>query len=418
MTDTSALIPPSDTAPRCWALIPCAGTGSRAGAAGPKQYQLLAGKPMVVHTLAAFAAVPRIARTLVVVAPDDAFFASQTLNDARFLVAACGGSTRAASVFNGLNFLLEHGAARHDWVLVHDAARCLIRPDQIEQLINACWQDDVGGLLALPLPDTLKRESQGRVAATLERADKWLAQTPQMFRIGSLIDALALAGDAVTDESSAMEAIGLSPKLVPGSAQNFKVTYPQDFSLAEAVLMTYSSDDAAIDESSIGSKKASDMNFRIGEGWDIHALVAGRKLMLGGVEVPYHLGLLGHSDADVLLHAITDALLGAAALGDIGTHFPDTDARFKGADSLVLLAEAARRVRAKGFAIGNVDSTVIAQAPKLMPYMAAMRAQIALALALEVDQVNVKAKTAEKMGPVGLGQAMEARATVLLQKFI
>ncbi|HEY5579714.1 MAG TPA: 2-C-methyl-D-erythritol 4-phosphate cytidylyltransferase, partial [Rhodoferax sp.] len=293
MLDTSAFIPQSDTAPRCWALIPCAGTGSRAGAAGPKQYQLLAGKPMVMHTLAAFAAVPRIARTLVVVAPDDAFFASQTLNDARFLIATCGGSTRAASVLNGLNFLLEHGAARRDWVLVHDAARCLIRPDQIDQLIDACWQDEVGGLLALPLPDTLKRESLGRVADTLERVDKWLAQTPQMFRVGALRDALARVGDRVTDESSAMEAMGLSPKLVPGSAQNFKVTYPQDFCLAEAVLMTRSSGDSALQQSAREFKRASDMNFRIGEGWDIHALVAGRKLLLGGVEIPYHLGLHG-----------------------------------------------------------------------------------------------------------------------------
>nr|WP_319566422.1 2-C-methyl-D-erythritol 2,4-cyclodiphosphate synthase [uncultured Rhodoferax sp.] len=156
------------------------------------------------------------------------------------------------------------------------------------------------------------------------------------------------------------------------------------------------------------------MNFRIGEGWDIHALVEGRKLILGGIEVPYHLGLLGHSDADVLLHAITDALLGAAALGDIGTHFPDTDARFKGADSSLLLAEAARRVREKGFEIGNVDSTIIAQAPKLMPHMPAIRARVAQTLELALDQVNVKAKTAEKMGPVGQGQAMEARAVVLL----
>ena len=158
------------------------------------------------------------------------------------------------------------------------------------------------------------------------------------------------------------------------------------------------------------------MKIRVGEGWDIHALVEGRKLILGGVEVPFHLGLLGHSDADVLLHAITDALLGAAAMGDIGTHFPDTDVRFKGADSAVLLTEAARRVREKGYEIGNVDSTVIAQAPKLMPHMPAMRASIAKALGVEVDQVNVKAKTAEKMGPVGLGQAMEARAVVLLTK--
>lgn len=156
------------------------------------------------------------------------------------------------------------------------------------------------------------------------------------------------------------------------------------------------------------------MKLRIGEGWDIHALVEGRKLILGGVEVPHTKGLLGHSDADALLHAITDALLGAAALGDIGSHFPDTDARFKGADSAVLLAEAARRVRDKGYEIGNVDSTVIAQAPKLASHIAAMRERIAQVLGVGVDQVNVKAKTAEKMGPVGAGDAMEARAVVLL----
>jgi len=154
--------------------------------------------------------------------------------------------------------------------------------------------------------------------------------------------------------------------------------------------------------------------FRIGEGWDVHALVPGRKLIIGGVDIPHTLGLLGHSDADVLLHAITDALLGAAALGDIGRHFPDTDERFKGADSTVLLAEAARRVREKGFEIGNIDSTVVAQAPKLAPHIQGMRECIARALNLDVGQVNVKAKTAEKLGPVGQGQSIEARAAVLL----
>lgn len=155
-------------------------------------------------------------------------------------------------------------------------------------------------------------------------------------------------------------------------------------------------------------------NFRIGEGWDIHALAPGRKLLIGGVEIPFDRGLLGHSDADVLLHAITDALLGAAGLGDIGRHFPDTDERFRGADSTVLLMEAARRVREQGFQIANVDSTVIAQAPKLAPHIEAMRGRIAQALDLAPDQVNVKAKTAEKLGPVGQGLAIEARAVVLL----
>lgn len=223
----------SPTNPRFWALIPCAGTGSRAGSDGPKQYQDLAGKPMVMHTLAAFAGVSRIANTAVVVAVDDDFFESQV---ATYLIARCGGSTRAGSVFNGLKFLLERGADPQDWVLVHDAARCLVTPQQISALIDACRADAVGGLLAHKLPDTLKSEVGGRVAATLDRSDKWLAQTPQMFRIGMLRDALVQVGDKVTDESSAMEATGLHPLLVQGSAQNFKVTYPEDFALAEAVL--------------------------------------------------------------------------------------------------------------------------------------------------------------------------------------
>jgi 2-C-methyl-D-erythritol 2,4-cyclodiphosphate synthase len=160
--------------------------------------------------------------------------------------------------------------------------------------------------------------------------------------------------------------------------------------------------------------KTAHMPFRIGEGWDVHALVPGRPLIIGGVTIPHTMGLLGHSDADVLLHAITDALLGAAALGDIGRHFPDTDDRFKGADSSALLAEAMRRVRAAGFEVGNIDSTVIAQAPKLAPHIAAMGESIARALGVEVQQVNVKAKTAEKLGPVGQGLSIEARAVVLL----
>ena len=219
---------------RLWALIPCAGNGSRSGASGPKQYQALAGTPMVLHTLAAFAAVARLAGTLVVVSAGDRFFDAGAGNA---MVEPCGGATRAQSVAQGLVALLRRGAAATDWVLVHDAARCLITPDQINALIDACLPDAVGGLLALPLPDTLKAASDGRVSATLERADKWLAQTPQMFRLGALQSALQSAGDAVTDESSAMECMGLSPLLVQGSAQNFKVTYAQDFSLAEHVLL-------------------------------------------------------------------------------------------------------------------------------------------------------------------------------------
>lgn len=232
MTDP---VTPADTPSpaRLWALIPCAGTGSRAGSEGPKQYQPVAGKPMVLHTLAAFAAVPRLSGALVVVSKGDTFFDN---HGASILVADCGGSTRASSVFNGLSALLEGGASPGDWVLVHDAARCLITSEQINVLIDACQNDSVGGLLALKLPDTLKREVGGRVAQTVERADKWLAQTPQMFRIAELQQALQVAGDTVTDEASALEFIGKAPLLVEGSAQNFKVTYPQDFALAQAVL--------------------------------------------------------------------------------------------------------------------------------------------------------------------------------------
>ena len=225
---------PHPSTARYWALIPCAGSGTRAGGAGPKQYQPVAGLPMVHHTLMAFAAAPRVERTLVVVAPGDRFL--QPDANAGWVVADCGGDSRAASVTNGLAVLRTLGATDDDWVLVHDAARCLVTPQQIVQLIEACAQDEVGGLLALKLPDTLKQEQGGRVAATLERGDKWLAQTPQMFRLGLLQRALQEAGAAVTDESSAIEALGLAPRLVSGSAQNFKVTYPEDFALAEAVL--------------------------------------------------------------------------------------------------------------------------------------------------------------------------------------
>ncbi len=228
---------------KLWALIPCGGSGSRAQSDIPKQYRVVGGKPMVMHTLAAFAAVQRLKGVMVVVAKEDDQL-STILKNTHFLIAAQAGNTRASTVFKGLNSLLEHGATTSDWVLVHDAARCLITPEQINALIDACKDDAVGGLLALPLPDTLKSEQSGRVAETLGRSDKWLAQTPQMFRIGALLDALTTAGDLsepanaiITDESSAIERMGLQPKLVRGSAQNFKVTYPEDFALAEAVLM-------------------------------------------------------------------------------------------------------------------------------------------------------------------------------------
>ncbi|MBA4111849.1 MAG: 2-C-methyl-D-erythritol 4-phosphate cytidylyltransferase [Verminephrobacter sp.] len=251
---TEPLIPPlatsisvSPSAPGdYWALLPCAGTGSRAVAADahasapglPKQYHLVAGQPMVLHTLAAFAGVNRLRGTLVAVATGDHFLDAYA--NPSFFTVDCGGPTRADTVLGGLRALIERGARELDWVLVHDAARCLVTPEQIDALIDACAHDGVGGLLAHKLADTLKTATAGpggiRVASTVDRADKWLAQTPQMFRIGPLRKALEHVGPIVTDEASAMEAMGLHPRLVPGSALNFKVTYPEDFALAQAVL--------------------------------------------------------------------------------------------------------------------------------------------------------------------------------------
>ncbi|MEO6625513.1 MAG: 2-C-methyl-D-erythritol 4-phosphate cytidylyltransferase [Burkholderiaceae bacterium] len=228
----------SSVAPRIWALVPCAGTGSRAAAGLPKQYRHIAGKPLVLHTLAALVQVERLTLTLVVVAPGDRFLHTFVpAVGAPWLCQPCGGASRAETVANGLAALQALGAAAEDWVLVHDGARCLVTAALIDPLIDACLPDAVGGLLALPLSDTLKKAEAGRVIASPDRNLHWLAQTPQMFRIAPLRAALRAAGDRVTDEASAMERAGFAPLLVAGSANNFKVTYPEDFLLAEAVLM-------------------------------------------------------------------------------------------------------------------------------------------------------------------------------------
>lgn len=234
-----AAIPPM-SASRLFVLIPCGGSGSRAGGVGPKQYQRIAGRPMVEHTLEAFRSLAgRFEGIALVVSPEDpdVGIVLPRFPGAGEHLFRVAGPTRAATVRNGLRALRDAGAGPHDWVLVHDAARCLVTPTQIEALIAACERDPIGGLLAHRLADTLKVASpEGRVVSTATRADKWLAQTPQMFRIGMLLDALGRAGDSVTDEASAIEGIGLAPLLVPGSAQNFKLTYSEDFALAEALL--------------------------------------------------------------------------------------------------------------------------------------------------------------------------------------
>lgn len=228
--------PTPEDLPRLYALVPCAGTGERSGAQGPKQYALLAGQSLVAHTLAALTKVARLTQTLVVLSPTDREFETHAESFTGW-VSREGGATRAQTVANGLRELAARGARDHDWVLVHDAARCLVRPAWIDALIDACIDDAVGGLLALPLADTLKAERDGRSISTIDRHAKWQAQTPQMFRLKTLRDALSAASN-VTDEASAIEAMGLAPKLVACGMENFKITWPQDFDLAERLLRT------------------------------------------------------------------------------------------------------------------------------------------------------------------------------------
>ena len=390
--------PSAAAPPRHLAVVPAAGTGSRVGAGRPKQYLELDGRTVLECSVAALLACPWIERVRVVVAPGDAVAATLPgLRDPRVAVVAAGGPTRRATVLGGLGALArEDGARADDWVWVHDAARPAVDRASLERLHAALAGERVGALLALPVSDTVKRGGAGRSVTTVPRDGLWLAQTPQVFPHGALTAALERHHD-VTDEASAVEATGRAAALVPGSRRNFKVTTMDDL-----VAMREAFGDGP--------------GWRVGQGWDVHALVPGRPLVLGGVTVPFDRGLLGHSDADVLLHAITDALLGAAALGDIGRHFPDTDARFEGADSRVLLREAAARVRACGWTVANVDATIVAQAPKLAALLPAMVARIAGDLAVPADRVNVKAKTAERLGPEGRGEGISADAVVMLSR--
>ncbi len=392
-------------------LIPAGGTGSRFGGEMPKQYAQLAGETVLARTARALLADPRLMSVLVAAAPGDAHVANalaplRAEHGRRLTWVPAGRATRARTVRHGLDALLMAGALEDDWVLVHDAARPGLSADALMNMIDRLQNHPVGGLMALPLADTLKRSrfatdmASEEVEATIPREGMWAAQTPQMFRIGLLAAALDTAFDAgiePTDEAQAMEAAGHVPVLVPGTRGNFKITVQDDLRAMEQLM-----------------SNTTMPRIRIGEGWDVHALVAGRKLIIGGVEIPHSTGLLGHSDADVLLHAITDALLGGAGLGDIGRHFPDTDPQFKGADSKVLLAEAYRRVQAAGWQLVNLDATIIAQQPKLAPHIPGMVAVIAQTLGVAESQINIKAKTSEKLGYLGREEGIAAQANALL----
>jgi 2-C-methyl-D-erythritol 4-phosphate cytidylyltransferase/2-C-methyl-D-erythritol 2,4-cyclodiphosphate synthase len=399
---------PPAASPRHIALIPAAGRGERLAAGVPKQYLPLAGRPMIVHAIEALLACARVDAVHVLLAPDDDWLerGRWRLPAGRVRAHRCGGVTRAETVANGLEAIAS-GAAADDWVLVHDAARPCLGQDELGRLLDELAGDPVGGLLALPCTDTVKRADGGaapRVAATEPRERLWGAQTPQMFRLRTLREALARAGAAVTDEAGAVEALGLAPRLVHGAPTNLKVTWPSDMVLAERLL-------AARSAAAPGERA---MQQRIGQGFDVHRLVAGRRCVIGGVEIPYERGLDGHSDADVLLHAICDALLGAAALGDIGRHFPDTDPRNRDIDSRGLLRHVAALVAGHGWQVVNVDATIVAEAPRMAPHIGAMCANIAADLGIDRGCVSVKATTTETLGFTGRGEGIAAQAIALL----
>lgn len=396
----TAVMSASAETSRIVALICAAGVGRRMGADRPKQYLKLGAWPMLVHTVRAIASVGRVAETVVVVSPEDPHIDEAARDFPEGVrVLRAGGAERADSVLNGL---LAAGFPDDALVLVHDAARPCVRPSEVEHLIDEVLADPqaAGGLLAVPMTDTVKRADRDRrVVETLPREALWRAATPQCFRAGELIAALSGDRTGITDEASAMERAGHVVKVVSGRTTNIKVTQPGDEKIAGLLL-----GDASV------------IPLRIGQGYDSHRLVPGRPLILGGVEIPHTTGLDGHSDADVLLHAVTDAVLGASALGDIGQHFPPSDPAWKGADSRKLLAEVVRLARAKGWGIVNVDATIVAERPKIGPHMAAIRASLAATLGVSEEVVNVKAKTNEKMDAVGREEGMVAHAVALMAR--
>lgn len=374
------------------AIIAAGGRGARFGAGRPKQLLTLGGVPILQRSVDALLGHPRIRDMVVALPPDLAADPPAYLRHRdKLLVVVEGGSRRQDSVARAF----ARVPAGTEIVVIHDAARPLVSADLIERTVEAARADGAA-VAAVRATDTVKRgDAEGRVIETLPREHVYLAQTPQAFRVGVLRDALAIAADA-TDEAALAERAGHCVRLVEGEPANVKITTPSDLSAAERV---------------VGAGAPA---IRIGQGYDLHRLVPGRPLILGGVTIPFELGLTGHSDADIVCHAVTDAVLGAASLGDIGRHFPDTDARWKGADSVALLAAASALVREAGYVVVNVDVTVIAERPKLAPHADAMRANLARALGCTAAQVSVKAKTNEGVESMGTGTSMAAYAVALI----
>lgn len=384
-------------------LIVAAGRGTRAGgSAVPKQYRLLGGKPVLSRTIAAFAQHPRVSAIQVAIHPDDRalYDACCAGLTAKLRPPVWGGATRQDSVRAGLHALSDLSP---DVVLIHDAARPLVDTEIISRVIDALGEND-GAIAALPVTDTLKRSgAHGNISETVAREGLWRAQTPQGFRYAPILsahDAAHAAGRTdFTDDAAIAEWAGLRVALVTGSAQNFKITDEEDFALAARMI-----------------SGASEGELRTGTGFDVHRFGDGDHVWLCGVRIDHDRSLVGHSDADVGLHALTDAILGAIADGDIGQHFPPSDPQWAGAASHIFLREAARRVQQRSGRIVNVDVTILCEAPKIAPYRDAMRAAVAHILEISVDRVSVKATTTEGLGFTGRreGIAAMATATVLL----
>jgi 2-C-methyl-D-erythritol 4-phosphate cytidylyltransferase/2-C-methyl-D-erythritol 2,4-cyclodiphosphate synthase len=373
---------------RIAALILAAGSGSRFGGTRPKQFAPLAGVPIVARALQAFTGHPRVARVLAV-GPAEAIAGACPDFPKSGIVS--GGATRQESAHAGLEAL---AADPPEAVLIHDAARPLIPRRVIDAVCDALAAGAEAVLPALPVTDTLKRAEAGTVVGTVPREGLWRVQTPQGFRFGPILAAhRAAAGQALTDDGAVAEAAGMTVRLVPGAEENLKVTTPEDLARAEALV-------------------AARLVPRVGTGFDVHRFVAGRKLMLCGIEVPHPLGLAGHSDADVGIHALCDAIYGALAEGDVGTQFPPSDAAWKNADSALFLKHAAGRVAARGGRVAHADVTLICERPKIAPHAAAMRARLAALMGVEADAVSVKATTTERLGFAGRGEGIAAQAAV------
>jgi len=385
--------------------MPAAGAGRRFGAGAPKQYAILLGRTVIEWALAPFLGDSRCAGVVVALAPDDAHWGRLPRERLAGVQTVAGGAERSHSVRKGLEALAGR-AGEADWVLVHDAARpCLPRED-LDRLLAECESHPVGGLLALPVADTVKQQTAaGTSERTIERTGLWRAQTPQMFRFAKLcaaLDAAFAAGRSPTDEAQALEWLGAQPRLVSGSATNIKITSTADLPLAAALL---GPDAAPTEEAAM----------KVGMGFDVHAFGAGEFVMLGGVRVPHARGVVAHSDGDVVLHALCDALLGAAGLGDIGQHFRDDDPQWRGADSGRFVSAILAMLAERGLAVVNADVTVIAQSPRLARYREEIRRTVAGLLGVPPGCVNLKATTTERLGFLGREEGIAAQAVVLLR---